>query len=86
MLKWWLLGKNYKNNIYFIIKLEEIDRSELKDFKKAFNKVIKDNISSIEKIIENGKENFKMINISPIIPPSKEKAEYLFKVLSSIQT
>ena len=83
--------QNCKKNISFSRKLEEIDIVELKDFKKAFNEVIKNITSSIEKMIENEKENYNirniiiMINKIPIIPPSKEKAESLFKALSSIQ-
>ena len=53
--------------------------------------MIKNLTNSIEKMIENEKENLNirniiiMINKIPIIPPSKEKAESLYKVLSLIQ-
>ena len=83
--------KNCKNNFSFSRKLEEIDIVELNDFKTLFNEVIKNLTNSIEKMIENEKDNLNirniiiMINKIPIIPPSKEKAESLYKVLSLIQ-
>ena len=83
--------KNCKNNYSFSRKLEEIDIVELKDFATLFNEVIKNLTNSIEKMVENEKDNLNirniiiMINKIPIIPPSKEKAESLYKVLSLIQ-
>ena len=87
--KFW--EKNCKNNNSFSRKLEEIEIVELKDFKTLFNGVISNLISSIEKMLENEKENSNIRNIIimmdkiPIIPPTKEKADSLCKVLSEIQ-
>ena len=86
--KFW--EKNCKNNISFSRKLEEVEIVELKDFKTLFNGVISNLTISIEKMIENEKDNSNirniiiMINKIPIIP-TKEKAESLYKVLLEIQ-
>jgi hypothetical protein len=79
-----------KNNISFSRKLEEIVLVELKDFKNAFNEVLKKLTNSIEKMIENEKEQsiirniIIMINKIPLIPPNKETADSFFKVLLDI--
>ena len=87
--KFW--EKNCKNNISFSRKLEEVEIVELKDFKTLFNGVIANLTNSIERMIENEKDNSNirniiiMINKIPIIPPTKEKADSLYKVLMEIQ-
>ena len=79
-----------KNNISFSRKLEEVVLVELKDFKNAFNEVLKKLTNSIEKMIENEKEQsiirniIIMINKIPLIPPNKETADSFFKVLLDI--
>ena len=79
-----------KKNISFSRKLEEIELVELKDFKIAFNDVLKNLTTSIEKMIENEKEisNIRniiiMLNKIPIIPPTKELATSFYKILSDI--
>ena len=79
-----------KNNISFSRKLEEVVLVELKDFKNAFNEVLKKLTNSIEKMIENEKEQsiirniIIMINKIPLIPPNKETADSFFKVLLGI--
>ena len=86
--KFW--EENCKNNISFSRKLDEIVLVELKDFKNAFNEVLKKLTSAIEKMIENEKElsNIRniiiMINKIPLIPPNKESANSFYKVLSDI--
>ena len=79
-----------KSNMSFSRKLEEIVIVELKDFKTAFNEVLKKLTNSIEKMIENEKEQtiirniMIMINKIPLIPPNKETANSFFKVLCDI--
>jgi hypothetical protein len=79
-----------KQNISFSRKLEEFVMVELKDFKNAFNDVLKKLTNSIEKMIENEKEQSNirniiiMINKIPLIPPNKETATTFYKVLSDI--
>ena len=80
-----------KKNISFSRKLEEVVLVELKDFKNAFNEVVKKVTYSIEKMIENEKEisNIRniivMINKTSIIPPTKEVASSFFKILTEIK-
>ena len=79
-----------KKNISFSRKLDEVVLVELKDFKNAFNEVLKKLTNSIEKMMENEKElsNIRniivMINKIPLIPPNKESANSFYKVLSDI--
>ena len=79
-----------KKNISFSRKLEEVVMVELKDFKNAFNDVLKKLTNSIEKMIENEKDQSNirniiiMINKIPIIPPNKETASSFYKVLLDI--
>ena len=79
-----------KKNISFSRKLDEVVLVELKDFKNAFNEVLKKLTNSIEKMLENEKElsNIRniivMINKIPLIPPNKESANSFYKVLSDI--
>ena len=86
--KYW--EEKCKNNVSFSRKLEEIVLVELKDFKNAFNEVLKKLTFSIEKMIENEKEQsiirniIIMINKIPLIPPNKDSANSFFKVLKDI--
>ena len=80
-----------KKNISFSRKLEDVVLVELKDFKNAFNEVLKKLTNSIEKMIENEKEisNIRniiiMINKTSILPPTKDVASSFFKILSGIK-
>ena len=86
--KYW--EEKCKNNVSFSRKLEEVVLVELKDFKNAFNEVLKKLTYSIEKMIENEKEQsiirniIIMINKIPLIPPTKDSANSFFKVLKII--
>jgi len=83
--------KNCKHNISFSRKLEEISIVELKDFKNAFDELIKNLTNSIETMLKNEKDYLNIRNIiimlskmPKIIPPSKEKARSLLTVLTEI--
>ena len=84
------MGRKMQKNISFSRKLDEVVLVELKDFKNAFNEVLKKLTNSIEKMMENEKElsNIRniivMINKIPLIPPNKESANSFYKVLSDI--
>ena len=79
-----------KKNPSFSRKLEEIVMVELKDFKNAFNDVLKNLTNSIEEMFKKEKElsNIRniitMINRIPLIPPNKEAANSFYKVLLDI--
>ena len=83
--------KNCKHNISFSRKLEEISIVELKDFKYAFDELIKNLTNSIETMLRNEKDYLNIRNIiimlskmPKIIPPTKEKARSLLTVLTEI--
>ena len=83
--------KNCKHNISFSRKLEEISIVELKDFKYAFDALIKNLTNSIETMLRNEKDYLNIRNIiimlskmPKIIPPTKEKARSLLTVLTEI--
>ena len=83
--------KNCKHNISFSRKLEEISIVELKDFKNAFDELIKNLTNSIETMLRNEKEYLNIRNIiimlskmPKIIPPTREKARSLLTVLNEI--
>lgn len=83
--------KNCKHNISFSRKLEEISFVDLKDFKNAFDELIKNLTNSIETMLRNEKDYLNIRNIiimlskmPKIIPPTKEKARSLLTVLNEI--